>query len=72
MGGMAREAASHRLRHSGQSPGEGVEEPERKEDEGEGGGSLLGEVSVVTVIVSVVTIVAIVGYGLLLLFELFF
>jgi len=46
---------------------------ERREDEGEGGGgSLLSEVSVVTLIVSAVTILAIVGYALLLIFELFF
>ena len=49
-----------------------MEEPERKDDEAGGGGSLLGEVSVVTLIVSAVTVLAIVGYGLLLLFELFF
>lgn len=48
-----------------------MEEPERKDQE-DGGGSLLGEVSVVTLIVAAVTILAIVGYGLLLLFELFF
>ena len=56
--------------------GEGVEEPERRperrDDEADGGASLLGEVSVVTLIVAAVTVVAIVGYGLLLIFELFF
>ena len=49
-----------------------MEEPEQGRDEGGEGGSLLGEVSVVTLIVAAVTIVAVVGYGLLLIFELFF
>ena len=49
-----------------------MEEPERKEGDERPGGSLLGEVSVVTLIVSAVVILAIAGYALLLVFELFF
>jgi hypothetical protein len=50
-------------------PGEQVEPPERKDNDE--GGSLLGEVSVATLIVSVVVVVAIAGYALLLIVELF-
>jgi hypothetical protein len=49
--------------------GDDVESPERKDDDE--GGSLLGEVSVATLIVSVVVVLAIAGYGLLLIVELF-
>lgn len=47
-----------------------MERPESENDPP--GGSWLREVSPVTLIVSAATIVAIVGYGLLLIFELFF
>ena len=47
-----------------------MDDPERKDEES--GGSLFGEVSVVTLIVSAVVVVAIAGYALLLLVELFF
>ena len=47
-----------------------MEDPERKDEE-TGGGSLLGEVSVVTLIVSAVVVLAIAGYALLLILELF-
>jgi len=58
---------SHAPAHRGET------QLERPEDDGEeAGGSLLSEVSVVTLIVFAVTIIAIVGYGLLLIFELFF
>lgn len=68
----ARDRSSAGARDAGpREHGARVEEPERKDQE-DGGGSLLGEVSVVTLIVAAVTILAIVGYGLLLLFELFF
>lgn len=44
---------------------------DRGRKEGESGGSLLGEVSVVTLIVSVVVALAIAGYALLLIVEMF-
>ena len=54
----------------GSDAGDQVEAPERKDDE-ERSGSLLGEVSIVTLIVSAVVVVAIAGYALLLIVELF-
>ena len=51
--------------------GDQVQAPERKDDDEESGGSLLGEVSMVTLIVSAVVFVAIAGYALLLIVELF-
>jgi hypothetical protein len=45
-------------------------EPDERRDE-EGGGSWLGELSVVTLIVAAVTVASIVGYLLLVIVELF-
>lgn len=46
-------------------------QPERREDEADGGESWLRELSPVTLIVSVVTFLAIAAYALLLIVELF-
>ena len=46
-------------------------ESDRGDEERKGGQSWLSEVSLATLIVSAVTVLAVVGYGLLLILEMF-
>lgn len=73
--GLRRTAARVRLGDArrpslGALPG-GATLEERKREEGEAGGSWLREVSPVTLIVMAVTVLAVIGYGLLLIVEMF-